>query len=132
MTAHGHHFISRCYLKGFAVPRRKTGHFQVQVYDRETRKVFTTAIENVGKERDFNTVHFEGVEPDALEAGLARFEGELAPALERTLAASTFTSDDDQAFVLNLVGLFALRNPRWRERMRKFREDVAVRTMDLV
>lgn len=108
------------------------GRFQVQVYDRETRKVFATAIENIGKERDFNTVQFEGVEPDALEGGLAKFEGELAPALERTIAASTFPSDDDKAYVLNLVGLFTLRNPRWRETMRQFREDVAFKTMDLV
>jgi hypothetical protein len=33
--------------------------------------------------------------------------------------------------VLNLVGLLALRNPRWRERMRQLREQVAKLTMDM-
>jgi hypothetical protein len=130
LTAYRHHFVSRCYLKAFAVERKKK-KYQVVVYDRKKRTTFTTAIENVGLERDFNRVDIEGVEPDAIEKGLSLFEDTLAPALERTIAGATFLSDDDRAHVLNLIGLLALRNPRWRERMRSFQEEILKRMLEL-
>jgi hypothetical protein len=130
MTARRHHYVPRCYLRGFAVARKKGKH-QVLVYDRKQRKVFPSAIENIAAERDFNRVEIEGMAPDALEASFGEFEGALTPALERTIASAAFQNDDDRAYVLNLVGLLALRNPRWRESMRQFREQIAKRMMDL-
>jgi hypothetical protein len=130
MTARRHHYVPCCYLKGFAVARKKGKH-QIQVYDREKRETYETAIENVAVERDFNRVDIDGVASDALESGLGSFEGTMAPALERTLAAAAFQNEDDRAYVLNLVALLALRNPRWREQMRKFRERIARQLMDM-
>ena len=47
---------------------------------------------------------------------MAKFEGELAPALERIIAARSLQQDaDDYATLLNFVMLLALRNPRQRD-----------------
>ena len=123
MTARRHHFISQCYLKGFAVGRRK-GKPQIHTFDRDTRKSFVTGIDNVGAQRDFNRIDVEGAEPDAIENMLSNFEGEVAPALERTIQGQTFQSNEDKTVILNLVALFALRNPRFRETMREFHEQI--------
>ena len=131
-TARGHHFLSRCYLKGFAVRLQKKNRYQIQVYDRFERRVFPNSIDNIGKERDFNRIEIEGVAPDTLETGLARFEDKLAPALERAIGECKFHNDEDRAFVLNFVALLALRNPRWRQRMAEFREHTIRLMMDMV
>jgi len=130
MTARRHHFVPQCYLRSFAVPR-KAGKYQLHVFDRQTGKTFQTATENIALERDFNRVDVEGHPSDALEAGLAAFEGQLAPALERTRDAAAFQSDEDKNLIFNLIGNLGLRNPRWRESMRQFHEDSTKAMMDL-
>jgi hypothetical protein len=118
-TARRHHYLPRCYLKAFAVPRKK--EYQTTVFDALERKTYPTNIKNVGVELDFNRVNIEGYEPDALEAGLGQFEGTLGPALERVLAAGNLKDFEDRAAVLNFMCLVALRNPRLRETYRDFR-----------
>jgi hypothetical protein len=108
MAAKRHHYVPRCYLKNFAVVRKKGKH-QVCVFDREARKTFQAAIENVAVEKDFNRIDIEGIEPDAFEKGMAELEAEASPAIERTVSAGSFANDDDRAYVLNLIGLLALR-----------------------
>lgn len=130
MTAKRHHYVPRCYLKNFAVIRKK-GRYQVQVFDRTSGKAFAAAIENVAVEKDFNRIEIEGIQPDTFESAMSKIEGEVAPALCRTIEAATFCSDDDRALILNLVGLLALRNPRWRESVRDFHERVAKAIMDI-
>ena len=124
MTARRHHFISQCYLNRFAV-LRKAGKFQTRVFDRVTGKSFPTAIENIGLERDFNRIEVEGHPPDAFEAGIAAYESELAPALERTVSSCGFADDRDKNLIFNLIASLALRNPRWRESIRQFHEETA-------
>jgi hypothetical protein len=83
-------------------------------------------------ERNFNTVEAEGLEPDVFEKAMAKFEGELAPALERIIAAQSLQQDaDDYATLLNFVTLLALRNPRQREMVRDFHERVAKKIMNV-
>jgi hypothetical protein len=129
MVARRHHFVPQYYLKGFAVPRKKK--HQTTVFDRALRKSYQTATDNVALERDFNRVSLQGVEPDALEKVLAQFEGTAAPALQRTVKSASFETNDDRAVIMNLVGLLALRNPRFREKMRKFHEDIAKAVLEL-
>lgn len=130
MAARRHHYVPQCYLRAFSVPRKKT--HQLVVFDREVRKVFPTGTENIALERDFNRLDIEGVSSDAIEVGLSKFESDLALALQRTISGGGFQNDDDRAYVLNFVGLMALRNPRWRERRRQIREQIANTAMDLV
>jgi hypothetical protein len=129
MVARRHHYVPRCYLKGFSVPRK--GKPQVHVFDKVLRKAFATAIDNVALERDFNTVKVDGLEPDAFEKAMASFEGELASSLERIIAAQSLENMDDRATLLNFITFLALRNPRQREMMRDFHERVAKRIMNV-
>jgi hypothetical protein len=130
MVARRHHFVSRCYLKGFSAARRK-GKPQVQVFDKGTHKTFPAAIDNVALERDFNTIHVEGLSSDAFESVMASFESDLGPALERIVATQSLKNEDDRAILLNFIAFLALRNPRQRELMRDFQERVAKQIMNL-
>lgn len=55
---------------------------------------------------------------------MSKFEGELAPALNRILKAGNLKSAEDRAILLNFIGFIAIRNPQQRETFRKFNEDV--------
>jgi Protein of unknown function (DUF4238) len=129
MIARRHHYVPRCYLKGFSVARKKSR--QVVVFDCKSGKSFATATENIAVEKDFNRVEIEGHPPDVFEKAMSEFESEVASALERTIAAKSIRQVDDRAYLFNLIGLLALRNPGQRERWRDFREQMAKRIMDL-
>lgn len=122
MTARQHHYVSQCYLKGFATRRRKPKLF---VIDAKNRTSFTTSPSNVGVERDFHRIDADGLQPDALENALAGFESELAPALERIISARSIKNDDDRALLLNLIGLLHIKNPAMRESIRQFHEQIS-------
>ena len=49
--------------------------------NRPTGHSFRTAPDNVAGENYFNRIEVAGMDPNALEKGLAEFEGEVAPAL---------------------------------------------------
>jgi hypothetical protein len=129
-TARRHHYVPRCYLKGFTVPRKKKR--QIVVFDRVEGRSFLTAVDNIGAERDFNRVELEGNDPDVVEAGMAVFEGKLAPVLERVIATGSLGADEDRVYLMNLIGLLAIRNPRWRETWRDFEERVVKVVADMM
>ena len=81
---------------------------------------------------DFNRVDADGHPPDAFEKGMAEFEGELGPAIERVKVAGTIDDENDRALILNFMCLLSLRNPQQREIARSFQERVAKHTMKLV
>ena len=126
-----HHYVSRCYLRSFAVQRTKKS-YQTTVFDARTRKVFPTNIFKVAAVHDFNRVDADGHPPDAFEKGMAEFEGELGPAIERVKVAGTIDDENDRALILNFMCLLSLRNPQQREIARSFQERVAKQTMKLV
>jgi Protein of unknown function (DUF4238) len=102
------------------------------VFDGKDRKSYTTAIDNVGLERDFNRVEIEGLEADAFEKVMASFEGQVAPALDRIIAAGAIQSDEDRFALVNLICALSLRNPRLRETIRDFHERVAKQMLGLM
>jgi hypothetical protein len=130
MVARRHHFLPQCYLKGFGQPRKKGKIHNVVVFDRDGKK-FTSNILNVAVKRDFNRVEIQGKTPDFFELEMADFEGVLAPALERIIAAGNLRNDEDRGTLLNFIGLISIRNPRHRETFRDFNEQVLGRVMEL-
>jgi Protein of unknown function (DUF4238) len=130
MTARKHHYVPQCYLKLFSVSHKKIP--QLTVFDRERKKMFKTGIDNVAAQRDFNTIDSEGYDPDTFEKEMSRFESELAEALQRINVARSLADEEDRAYLINLVGLTALRNPRLRETMRQAHEQTARLIMDQV
>lgn len=129
MVARRHHYVPQFYLKGFAVARKKS--HQLIVFDRKSHRSFRAATENVAVEMDFNRVKVEGHPPDVVETTMAKFEGEAAPALERIIAAKSIRQVEDRTWLLNLIGLLAVRNPRHRETWRDFQERIAKMIMVL-
>jgi hypothetical protein len=113
-----HHYVPQGYLRAFA--SGVGGKAQFWVADNVKRKAFVASVRNVAAKRDFNRIETDGGDPNALESGLAKFEAEAVSALRRTIEAVAFVSDDDRLAILNLVGLMAIRNPRFRRRMGDF------------
>jgi hypothetical protein len=128
--ARRHHYVPQCYLKGFSVPRKKMP--QVVVFDRLHGRSFQTGIDNVAAIRDFNRVDLDGYDPNVFETQLAAFETELADALVRIIEAKSISADEDRTYLLNLVALLALHNPRWREMRRRFQEQIAKAMMGMI
>ena len=126
MVARNHHYISKCYLKGFV---KNTDKPQLYVVDTRKPEPFTTSTDNVGARRDFHRVEIEGLAPDALENALAGFEGELAPALRRIEEKRSLEDFNDKSFLLNFIGLTHIKNPQIRS---TFEENIARRIMNIL
>jgi hypothetical protein len=127
-TARRHHYVSKCYLKSFSVPRKKSR--QTTVFDARNRTSYPCSIANVAVEQDFNRIEADGFETDALEKIIAEFESDLAPAIERTTASSAFESQQDRAFILNFMCLTSIRNPRFRAKISRFNERLSRAVME--
>jgi len=121
MTARNHHYLPQCYLNGFAANRENPKLFAIDLVD---RKSFWPRPRNVAAARDFNRVEIDGHEPDAVENALSGFESELGPALVRICEARSIANEEDRTLLLNLVGLAAMRTPRFREAMDDFQKRV--------
>jgi hypothetical protein len=129
MTARNHHYISRCYLKGFVQNVDKP---QLYVIDARKPKGFKTSTENVGSRRDFHRIEIEGLAPDALENALAGFEGELGPALRRIEEARSLDDFNDKVLLLNLICMMHIKNPQMRKIHHGFQETITRRIMEIV
>jgi hypothetical protein len=128
LTARIHHYVPKLYLRGFTYDNK---HRMVHVVDGVKKRAYPTNIINVGAERDFNKLEIKGVNPDKLELGYNKFETEVAEAIDRVRRSRNFGDSKDRALILNLIGLMAIRNPRWRKAMNDFAARVAKMMMDL-
>lgn len=124
-----HHYISQCYLKGFT--RGGTKKSKLTVVDLREKKCFETTPRNVGGKRDFNRIDFDGIDPNTLEKSLSKFEGEADSALQ-TLEENSDFEGETKSVILNLVALFAVRNPAMREHWKQFQAELAERTIDII
>ena len=131
MVARRHHYVPRCYLNSFAVEVGKKKNKELSVFDVVERRFFQTAPENVALEKDFNSIDLEGHAPDVFEQAMASVESDIGPALTRIIEARSLDNEEDKTFLLNLIGLLHLRNPRFRELKRSFHERVAKMFLDI-
>lgn len=126
--ARHHHYIPQCYLRGFATGSGK--QCRLTVANLRGKNFFETNPRNVAGIRDFNRVDLEGHAPDALEAALSKFEGEVAPAMRNVVQSRSF-GDEDRNAVLNLIALLAVRSPQQRENWRQFEERIMKQMLGL-
>ena len=111
--AHNHHYVPQAYLRGFADGIGRQA--RLKVIDLEDMKTFGTNVRNVASKRDFNRLEaVEGLDPNALEERYAILEGHAATAIQNIWKTSQFDGDD-RMYVLNLMALLVIRNPRMRE-----------------
>jgi hypothetical protein len=115
-----HHYVPQFYLRGFTGDEGK-----LLAIDRPSGKTFRTDPKNVAAQREFNTVDIEGLDPHIVEKGLAEFEGEIAPALERIKAAKSLAVKEDRELLMNLICALAVRNPRQRATINDFVGEIA-------
>ena len=128
MTAHHHHYLSQCYLRGFTNGGSKKS--KLTVFDLQGRRHFETIPRNVGGLRDFNRIDVEGVDPNILEKSLSKFEGAAASALIKLRDGAKFEGEV-RVLILNLMALLSVRSPEMREHLRKFQAQILEKVMDL-
>lgn len=88
------HYTPRLLLKAFA-KERAPGKFQACVFDKSDDKVFTTAIENIAAERDFNTADV-GEYTVSWEHKLTDVEARAAPIIDRIRTEESLASITEQ------------------------------------
>ena len=113
-----HHYVPRCYLKGFTRGRDKNS--QLLAVDIIERQSFWTSPRNVCAVRDFNRVDILGQPVDVLEKALAKFDGELGGALQVIQRDRSLQDPHAKLVLLNFASVLATRNPELRSRMEEF------------
>lgn len=126
VTARRHHFISQCYLAGFAENPATPKLF---VVDFKERRTFATAPTNVALERDFHTIDSPGLPRDTVENKLAEFESDLGPALQLITRTGSLANDHARSVLFFFMALLFIKNPAMRQRIGKTMGDVAEFTM---
>ncbi len=117
----GHHYVPQFYLSQFS--RRLKKKRKLTVFPKGGGKPFETTPLNICKQRDFNRIEIDGEDQYELETRLSRFESLAANAFNRFVKHPD-TDTDDFRTVINVVGLVAVRNPRFRATMADFMGDV--------
>lgn len=128
MSAHHHHYISQCYLKGFTKGGSKKS--KLTVVDFKEKKCFETIPRNVGGIRDFNRIEVDGTNPNTIEQTLGKFEGKFASAIQ-TLEQDLNFEGNTKDLVLFFIALFAVRSPEMREHWRNFQANISEKILDL-
>lgn len=123
-----HHYIPQFYLSAYTSNKTKSGN--VYVFNVVNGRRFSTKPANVGAIRDFNRVNIEGEKPDSLEHALSEFEEKASQACRAINSTLKFPCDEDFSYVINLLCLIAIRNPRLRSSFNSFRTTVIHRLSD--
>lgn len=126
-TLRNHHFLSKCYLKRFT--KANTANSKLIGVNLSDGSSFSTIPRNVGAQRDFNRL--DGLPIEKLEFALSGLEDEIDSALTRVHKRGAIHDPNDWNLILNLMSLFAVRNPRNRNLAREMHESVARRIMDI-
>ena len=126
-----HHYVPQVLLAGFTASGTKTG--RLHILDLVRRKTYPSTPEETAKEKDYNLIEVEGVDPLAIESGLlaTEIEGPAGPALEKVRNGGVPT-DDDRVRLLSFMAMQELRGPSRREAFDDFTTRVMRRVMDVV
>lgn len=121
--ARNHHYLPQGYLGTFTDTCNREGQFNV--FDLATRRTFRTRPRNVAAEKDFNRFEVEGQAPDFIEASLSAVEGVATTVMREMGRAGKLAQDKELVYVINLITLLVVRNPRTRRSLARFKQEVA-------
>lgn len=109
-----HHYVPQVLLAGFTANGTKTG--RLHILDLVRRKTYPSTPQETAKEKDYNMIEVEGVDPLAIENGLlaTEIEGPAGPALQKVRRGGV-PNDDDRVRLLSLMAMQDLRGPSRRE-----------------
>jgi len=113
--ARKHHFVPQGYLAGFTEQGNRDSLLFVS--DLFGGSVFQTKTRNVAAERDFNRIEVDGQDPDALERALGEFEGKAISVIRSIGERGRLPEDEDLSYIINLMALLVVRNPKSRRSM---------------
>ena len=113
--ARNHHFVPRGYLAGFTDNGTRDGRLFVS--DLVSRSIFQTKPRNVAAARDFNRIDADGKDPDAFERSLGEFEGRAVSVIRGIRESGALPAAEELSYVINLMALFVVRNPKSRRAM---------------
>ena len=114
-SARNHHVVPQGYLAAFTDTGLRSG--RLCVFDIEAGKFFGTTPRNVASRRDFNRVNVEGQPEDTLEKAFGGLEDRAVSVIRRMREEACIPLDEDFNYVLNLISLLVIRNPRRRAAM---------------
>ncbi len=110
-----HHFISKFYLARFTDTGTRNG--RLCVLDLTANQFFRQKPKHVAYELDFNRVEITGQPPDVLETFFGKLEGKTSSVIQEICSEQQIPGDNEFSYVLNLIALFAIRNPTMRRSM---------------
>lgn len=113
--ARNHHFVPQGYLAGFTEDETRDGRLFVS--DLVSCSLFQTRPRNVAANRDFNRIDADGQDPDVLERALGEFEGGAASVIRGIRESGDLPTDEELSYVINLMALLVVRNPKSRRAM---------------
>lgn len=107
-----HHFVPRCYLSSFAVPRKN--EMQVEVFDLIGRKQFSANTKNIAVSFDFNRVDMPGERQDFVETELSKWESEISSSIREVLNSRSLSVRKNLENLVLLATLLSTRTPKFR------------------
>lgn len=107
-----HHYIPQCYLRNFAIKRKK--EYYTWVSELKTERRYNTNVRNVGSRRDFNKFTIGNSTGNNVENMYSEFEGRLGPTLQRVNSSQTDLDNKDWANILTFLSILAVRHPERR------------------
>ena len=110
--AKNQHFLPQSYLVGFTGDKGR-----LFVSDLVSRRVFPTNPRNVGADGPFNRIEAHGHDPDIWERQRAKFEDRAIFVIRGIQASGELPADEELSYVINLMALLVVCNPRSRRTM---------------
>ena len=121
--ARNHHFVPQGYLGAFTDTGTRDG--QLYAFDLTNQKSFRTRPRNVAAKKDFNRFEMEGQPPDFLEKGFGELENKAIAVIRGMGQTKQRAKDEDLVYVINLISLLIVRNPRARRSVTRARQQTA-------
>ena len=118
-AARNHHVGPQGYLAAFTDTGARGG--KLCAFDFKTRRFFQTSPRNVAGHRDFNRISIDGLEMDGLEKAFGELEGRAVAIIRAICTDGCVPPDEEFSYVLNLISLLVIRNPKRRASLVKAR-----------
>ena len=119
-----HHYCPAAYLANFALPNKRDGKILVTSKDSGLDRPSTP--NNEAHQRDFYRIETqdEKIDPFGLEKEFSTIESPALAGIRKAINSNKLPSDEDMSWIINFIGLLAVRVPSRRNRWAGFMESI--------